>query len=74
MTNVKFKLRAVLIGLGSLVDLDGRTTQRRMQNLLDDISGRYYCPTSGDVEDPQHGGFDVCCARPDLHVPVGTQP
>lgn len=30
----------------------------------------YYCPTSGDMESPVHGGFDTCCDRPDLHQPV----
>ena len=33
-------------------------------------SGPYYCPESGEVEDPRHGGFDVCCGRPDLHAPM----
>ncbi|MES9522424.1 hypothetical protein [Streptomyces capoamus] len=27
----------------------------------------YYCPTVGEVESDCHGGFDVCCSRPDLH-------
>lgn len=27
----------------------------------------YYCPTANDTESDCHGGFDVCCARPDLH-------
>ena len=31
---------------------------------------RYFCPASGDVECPRHGGFDVCCDRPGDHVPV----
>lgn len=31
---------------------------------------RYYCPTSGDVEDDERGGFDVCCDRPNLHMGV----
>ena len=30
----------------------------------------YYCPASVDVECPRHGGFDVCCDRPEDHVPV----
>lgn len=35
----------------------------------------HFCPTSGDVECPTHGGFAVCCNRPDLHQPIGdTQP
>lgn len=29
----------------------------------------YYCPTSGRTESDCHGGFDVCCDRPDLHIP-----
>lgn len=32
----------------------------------------YFCPTSGHVECPTHGGFDVCCNRPDLHQPITT--
>ncbi len=28
----------------------------------------YFCPTSGDIECPRHGGFDVCCDAPTLHV------
>lgn len=31
-------------------------------------SDMYYCPAAGDVECPQHSGFDVCCDRPDEHV------
>lgn len=30
----------------------------------------YYCPTSGETESDCHGGFDVCCDRPDLHQPT----
>ncbi|WP_037805184.1 hypothetical protein, partial [Streptomyces sp. NRRL F-5135] len=30
----------------------------------------YYCPTAGEVESDCHGGFDVCCGRPDLHQSV----
>lgn len=36
-------------------------------------AGLYFCPTSGDVEDPRHGGFDVCCDRPDLHRPASDE-
>lgn len=28
----------------------------------------YLC--HGAIECPRHGGFDVCCDRPDLHVPA----
>ncbi|MFF8412863.1 hypothetical protein [Streptomyces omiyaensis] len=41
----------------------------------------YFCPAAGGTESACHGGFDTCCARPDLHqvldperrylVPVG---
>ncbi|WP_141662951.1 hypothetical protein [Streptomyces sp. Wb2n-11] len=30
----------------------------------------YYCPTVGEVESDCHGGFDVCCGKPELHVPI----
>lgn len=30
----------------------------------------YFCPASGEIESDCHGGFDVCCDRPDLHRPV----
>ncbi|HEX5568074.1 MAG TPA: hypothetical protein VFY14_14300, partial [Streptomyces sp.] len=30
----------------------------------------YYCPASGETESDCHGGFDVCCGRPDLHQPL----
>lgn len=33
----------------------------------------YYCPTSGETESDCHGGFDVCCDRPDLHQPAGAR-
>lgn len=33
-------------------------------------TGLYWCPTSGQTESDCHGGFDVCCDRPDLHRPI----
>ncbi|RAG86842.1 hypothetical protein DN069_04755 [Streptacidiphilus pinicola] len=30
----------------------------------------YYCPTVREVEHTTEGGFDVCCAHPELHVPM----
>lgn len=33
----------------------------------------WYCPTSGEIECGTHGGFDVCCARPDLHQPTTSR-
>jgi hypothetical protein len=35
--------------------------------LLDDV---YYCPTAGENESAKHGGFDVCCDRPERHEPA----
>lgn len=29
----------------------------------------YWCPTSGDWECAEHGGFDICCNWPDRHRP-----
>lgn len=36
-------------------------------------AARYFCPTSGTMESTCHGGFDVCCDRPDLHQLVGVE-
>jgi hypothetical protein len=33
------------------------------------MSDLYFCPTAGEVESARHGGFDVCCAAPELHRP-----
>lgn len=30
----------------------------------------YFCPTSGEVEDSEHGGFDVCCDSPEEHIEI----
>lgn len=35
-----------------------------------DACDLWHCPTSGSVECGRHGGFDVCCDRPDLHQPI----
>jgi hypothetical protein len=29
----------------------------------------YYCPTTYETECPRHGGFDVCCDHPEVHIP-----
>jgi hypothetical protein len=34
----------------------------------------YICPTALEVESSCHGSFDVCCDRPDLHVPLPDGP
>jgi hypothetical protein len=31
----------------------------------------YFCPTVGEIESATHGGFDVCCAHPELHTYLG---
>lgn len=37
----------------------------------------YYCPddagTGGETECPRHGGFDVCCAHPERHIPMDIE-
>lgn len=32
-----------------------------------DLTDVYWCPTAGEYESASHGGFTVCCDRPDLH-------
>jgi hypothetical protein len=32
----------------------------------------YYCPASDDIECVRHGGFSVCCSRPQDHLSVGV--
>lgn len=34
----------------------------------------YFCPTSGEVESSCHGGFDVCCNRPECHEAASSSP
>lgn len=33
----------------------------------------YYCPTAGEIESDCHGGFDVCCDKPELHRPASLR-
>ena len=30
----------------------------------------YFCPSSGETECAQHGGFSTCCSTPELHSVV----
>ena len=54
-----------------LVDLSAKIAAARERLVMDcgcpDI---YYCPSGDDIECPRHSGFDVCCDRPEEHVPV----
>lgn len=34
----------------------------------------YYCPTAGEDECGEHGGFDICCGHPELHIPYVNAP
>ena len=34
----------------------------------------YYCPRAEEVESAAHGGFDQCCGKPELHVPLPDGP
>ncbi|MEU7978336.1 hypothetical protein AB0B63_07360 [Micromonospora sp. NPDC049081] len=54
---------------------DGIRIMERDDDLRDAIHNAtpckmWFCPTSGETECGVHGGFDVCCHRPDLHRPV----
>ena len=33
----------------------------------------YWCPTANDWECAKHGGFDVCCNKPQLHKRIKDQ-
>lgn len=33
-------------------------------------TGFYYCETAGEIEALRAGGFDTCCDKPQLHVPL----
>lgn len=37
-------------------------------------TGPYFCPTAEEVEQNPGGGFDKCCDREDLHVPLPDGP
>lgn len=49
--------------------VDGRIpTYRCVQNGgVDRCKPLYFCPVSGEMESPCHGGFDTCCASPEYH-------
>lgn len=34
----------------------------------------YFCPTVREVESAISGGFNACCSRPELHVPMPDSP
>lgn len=34
------------------------------------MTSLYFCPTVREIESATSGGFDTCCAHPDLHVPM----
>lgn len=46
----------------------GKPSARSIDEIIDQLAcDAYYCPTSGEDECAVHGGFDVCCAHPELH-------
>jgi hypothetical protein len=47
-----------------------RKKAERQQEVAETCCAPYWCPTAGEIECPRHGGFDTCCAAPELHVPV----
>lgn len=40
------------------------------------MSDLYFCPTVGEIESAEHGGFKggICCTHPERHVPVEDSP
>jgi hypothetical protein len=34
----------------------------------------YFCPSAEEVESATHGGFDQCCGKAELHVPLPDSP
>jgi hypothetical protein len=38
------------------------------------MSDLYFCPAVAEVESAMHGGFDVCCDRPEQHIPLPLGP
>lgn len=53
-----------------LVDLGRKITEGEEA----DTRRPYFCPTAQEVEESGSGGFDQCCDRPDLHVPLPALP
>ncbi|MEU3903280.1 hypothetical protein AB0F20_05625 [Streptomyces goshikiensis] len=43
------------------------TSETKPGHVCKPCASLYYCPASGRTESDCHGGFDVCCDRPDLH-------
>lgn len=53
-----------------MTDLVDRLIARAWADVVDDCGCPevYYCSQSREIECPLHGGFDVCCHRPWLHI------
>lgn len=66
------RVRRVLDGYG-VREFDGTCGVVGLDRLVADVidatgcCSTFWCPTVDAVECPTHGGFDVCCDRPDLH-------
>jgi hypothetical protein len=59
----------------AVVDRVAAETPPAETHSCEPATATYYCPTSRDTESDCHGGFTVCCDRPDLHRPaVEAQP
>lgn len=58
--------------LAFVVVVESQQLADAWQRVLYDCGCRdvFYCPSGDDVECPRHSGFDVCCGRPDRHLPV----
>lgn len=49
-------------------------TQGRDAHVCRPGASVYHCPSSGQIESDCHGGFGVCCDRPDQHTPAVVEP
>ncbi|WP_109000813.1 hypothetical protein [Streptomyces rishiriensis] len=57
---------------GSHVAAEEQPAETQAEHVCKPGAGMYFCPTSGKTESTCHGGFDVCCDRPELHKPAET--
>jgi len=62
------KVRKVWVDREKVARVPDLLTELRKQEDADCCPDVYYCPRSGEAECLRHGGFDVCCDAPELHV------
>jgi hypothetical protein len=52
------------------VAVEEQPAETQAEHVCKPGAGTYFCPASGQTESDCHGGFDVCCDRPELHRPA----